>query len=112
MISDDVLDLICCAKTHKCNKTSEKKCITCEISYRHLAENAMQLKCGHVVCESCANIDNYCHEHGLSMKISKNAKAYHVNYLLEKRIKEVFTIVRNNFETVIKFYESNFSNIF
>lgn len=101
MIQEHLLDCIECAIGHKCAKDESRPCAYCEIGFHFIAENPIQLTCGHTICKRCSTEYDRkveCKTHG---ETSIGFEAISANELIKIKASDLFSTLKETFSRAI-----------
>jgi len=106
MISNDMIELLECAIKHDCASKKSNRCAVCELGFKYIVIDPIQLTCGHTICSECKNEQKVekvnCQKHGES-SIGLESEA--TKHLLKINIKELFESLKTKYEASVKLLE-------
>jgi hypothetical protein len=102
---NELIELFECAIGHDCATKISKKCAYCEIGFSKIAENPLQLTCGHVICSNCKQSDKaICQKHG---EVIVGSEALMSAYFLKAHTNELFETIKEKSEKANDLYKGN-----
>lgn len=103
-------------KTHECLKDiePEKICQICELGYIYIAEQPLQLSCGHCVCTNCTSnaqkMTFKCKNHN---EVEVIADAHMARLLIENNLNVMFPILKQKYDATMSLFQgTNIRNYF
>lgn len=115
MFSEDQIKIFkaleCVAhKTHECSKKMEpdSKCSICDLGFIYIAEQPLELSCGHCVCISCT--DNHqktkfkCETH---FDTEVNAASHMARLFIRNSLNILYPFLNQKYESMITLCQSN-----
>lgn len=102
---NELIDMIECVVCHKCplKLGTSKRCVTCEIGYRFISENPLQLSCSDVICSKCKRDEQIeCPRDGLA---NVGDKSYAAERIISKKKKELMQNLRQKVNDSFKLFE-------
>ena len=91
----EIVDMVECVACHKCSLTTNESslCATCEVGYRFVSENPLQLSCSHVICTKCKQDENIeCSKDGWT---KSGDRSYAVERVIVKKKDELMQNLRD-----------------
>jgi hypothetical protein len=99
MISDDMIELLECATQHDCALKRSSRCAVCELGFKYIVVDPIQLTCGHTICSECKNEQKMekvnCLKHG---EASIGLKSETTRLLIKLNIESLIEKLKNSFE--------------
>lgn len=109
MTSNDLIEMLECALEHPCAKQRFKRCATCEIGYRKIVEEPVQLTCGHTICAKCREKIKsgkaQCKKHGETIIGNEASMSRYLTYM---KLNDLFDLLSDKFKATIDLLEGNF----
>lgn len=102
-------------KTHECPKLIEPdtKCCICDLGFIYVAEQPLQLTCGHCVCTGCS--DNHqkskfkCDAHD---DTEVAAESHMARLFIRNSLDILFAFLKQKYEATVTMCQSNFKSSF
>ena len=96
-----------CALGHDCARIHTKRCATCELDFKFIAENPVQLACGHTICWKCKFNQNEnkakCMRHGEAF-VGLDTPI--CNFFINQNSSVLFQAMKEKFERTIDMLKS------
>lgn len=110
MSSTGVKDIVECAVSHYCAKEKKLRCATCEVGFKFVVEDPIQLICGHCICAKCKLIDSNnnfeCQNHKDPVQSPYGLESIIGKELITTKLKELFNNTLETFEKTADLLES------
>ena len=100
----DFVQQIECTNQHIC--PAARDCVFCQVNFKYISENPFEIKCGHVICETCREKNGNamrCKQHGLA----KILKRSNLAELISARKSELFQFLNDEYNAIWSSYNSN-----
>jgi hypothetical protein len=107
-INKNLEEMFECAISHTCYLNEARRCAICELGIRYVADEPVQLSCGHIICAKCSlyceSNEVNCKEHG---QTTVGLSAFISDSHMSIKSKELFESMRKTFNAAIELLDGN-----